>query len=668
MRQEMRLIKKFVDGERAYTDVKEVSNFHRIQASTGFRKAAEHVCNSMKAAGFDSTVHSYAFDEKKWYWTCKSFLEWNCDGAWCDVVYPTNFRLADFKANNIAVIQKSFPCDYSNTPVDVVMLDKGSDESNYEGLDLKGKIIFVRDAFNPYMEWALKKRGAIGFITDFMREVPGVRNRYDLFDIKNYTSFWWRDTTKEPNAFGFVLTPREGEEFAKICRQVAAEHAADPSKPAYPQVTCKVDSSLYPGAVEVVDTFLPGETDEEILIVAHLCHPRASANDNASGVGASMEVLRVLKQLIEDGKIAPLKRGVRVINIPEFTGMYTYLAGRENELDKIIAGFNLDMVGGRQDKGYGPLTITAQPHGAPSLVTDVAALCMDEVKKDSPSHNQQVFVPMFNGLVSDFSAGSDHYIMSDPVIDIPTPMLGQWPDINYHTSGDTIDKVDPYMLHKSASIAAMYVYTLANLKAEDLPVIFNKSSERFVQDITFLIDRAMEEKWDVQYTYEKLDHVLGFHMYNCRDAKRFFPADEYEQNIKPSVEAHVARLKDHVRLLWKSFLATRGLESYTPVYAEKDPQYDYVPVRHFMGPIVHLDDYAIESEEKMAALKAYMDKNYKKVGSAHTFEAFVQYYMDGKRTVNQIANEAILESGNGDVEMVHDFVQLLKTFGIVEIA
>ncbi len=343
------------------------------------------------------------------------------------------------------------------------------------------------------------------------------------------------------------------------------------------------------------------------------------------------------------------------------------MEGREQELSKIVAGFNLDMVGGRQSKGYGPLTICAQPHACPSLVTDVAALCLDEVKKEYVSHNKDNYVSLFNSLVAEFTAGSDHYILCDPTINIPTPMLGQWPDINYHTSGDTIGVVDPYILHKSASIAAGYVYTLCNLTAQDLPVIFNKTNQRFVEDITALLDRAMEENTPLQETYEILDHYLGFHMYNCRDARRFFPADEYEASIKPVVEAQVARLKDHIRLLWAGFLATRGLDSYTPVAAPTDPKYDYVPVRLFTGPIVHMDDYAIVSEELMAALKAYTDKNAKKVFSIYSFESLVTYYMDGKRTVNEIAHEAVIESRNGSVEMVRDFVQLLVKFGLVEI-
>lgn len=667
MKNEMRIIKDYVDGERAYTDVKEVSNFHRIQASTGYRAAAQHVCNTLQSQGFNTTIRSYPFDGKRWYWSCKSFLEWDCKGGWCDLVLPEKHRIADFRANNISVIQKSWPCDYSDTPLDLVMLDKGPDESNYEGLDLKGKMIFIHGDFNPYLEWAIQKRGAVGIVTDFMRTVPGVRERYDLLDIKNYVSFWWKDTETQPHTFGYVLSPREGDQLAEICRKMAAEHAADPSKPQYPQVTCKMDSSLYPGAVEVVDTLLPGESDEEILIVSHLCHPRASANDNASGIGASMEVLRTLKELTESGKLPPLKRSVRVIFIPEFTGTYTYLEGREKELDKIVAGINLDMVGGRQSAGYGPITICAQPHGCPSLVTDVAALCLDEVKKEYESHNKGNYVAMFNSLVAEFTAGSDHYILCDPTIDIPTPMLGQWPDINYHSAGDTIDKVDPYILHKSASIAAGYVYALCNLSAEDLPAIFNKTTQRFVEDVTAIIDRAMDEDMELQQVYETLDHFLGFHMYCCRDAKRFFSVEEYENGIGALVEAQVARMKDQIRIIWKGFLATRGLEEYTPVAAPVDPKYDYVPVRHYTGPLVHLDEHAVGNDELMAAYNAYVDNNYKKVYSAHTFESFVQYYMDGKRTVNEIAHEAVLESRNGDVEMVHDFVQLLVKYGIVEI-
>ena len=174
--------------------------------------------------------------------------------------------------------------------------------------------------------------GPIVAVTDFMRAVPGVRVREDLYDVRNYTSFWWKDTSIEPKIFGFVLTPRQGDELADLCRKMQEEHDKDPSKAPYPQARCKVDASLYPGSAEVVEARLAGQTDEEILVIAHLCHPQASANDNASGVASAMELFRVIKRLVDQGEVPPLKRGLRMIFVPEFSGTYAWLA---EEIDRL---------------------------------------------------------------------------------------------------------------------------------------------------------------------------------------------------------------------------------------------------------------------------------------------------------------------------------------------
>ena len=263
-----------------------------------------------------------------------------------------------------------------------MLLDQGSDPKNYEGLNLKGKLVFVRQHFQDYLEWAVKDGGAVGFVTDYLRPVKDSRSRHDLYDILNYTSFWWKHTAGEPQTFGFVLTPRQGDELAELCRQKKEEHAKDSSKDEFPKATCFMDSRLYDGEIEVVETLLQGETDEEVLIVSHLCHPRSSANDNASGVAASIEAAKVLRDLIERGELPKLKRSIRMIFVPEFTGTFPYLHDLGAKIKKIKTGLNLDMVGARQSRGYGPLTLSGIPHANPSFCLDLAALVLDEVKKN----------------------------------------------------------------------------------------------------------------------------------------------------------------------------------------------------------------------------------------------------------------------------------------------
>lgn len=665
MKKNIREIYNYVSGDRMLTRVREISNFHRIQASTGYRSAAEYCLKALKAEGFDSRIKTYAADGRTWFLTSKMFNEWNCNDAYCDLEFPVKKRIADFKANNISVIQRSYPCDYRNSPLDVVMLEKGPDEKEYSEIDLKGKLVFVRQHFQQYLEWAIKKKGAVGFITDFMREETGVRNRYDMLDIVNYTSFWWKHTEDEPKTFGFVLSPRAGEELAKLCRETLSKHEADTNYPKYPRVSCYIDSSLYEGQIEAVETLLPGEAEEEIFVISHLCHPRSSANDNASGVAASMELAKVLRDMTSSGKLLPLKRSVRICFIPEFTGTYAYLDDLGSSKDKIKAGINLDMVGGRQEKGYGPITISGLPHAAPSFITDLAGLVLDEVKKEVISHNKDNYVAMFNSCVTEFEAGSDNFILSDPTVGIPTIMLGQWPDINYHTSGDIAEQVDPYILHKSASIAASYVYLLSNLKADELPILMNKSRESMVCVLTKLIDDAYEGKLDTGLLCEKLEHYTKVYIEACDDYRRFFSGAELEKS-----ELQVAREKEFLRLISKAlfdrYLAAAGVE-YTQVQEKKEEKYDYVPVRKYASPIIHLEDYALSSSGLMSAFKRYEKEQRPKVLSPHLTEALIQYYIDGKLTVNEIARKVYLECREDVPQLVHEYIQLLEMYGLVVI-
>jgi hypothetical protein len=98
------------------------------------------------------------------------------------------------------------------------------------------------------------KRGAAGFITDFVMEPE------NHHDVLRYTSFWWEPGQKK--AFGFVLPPREGDRFAELCADLA-------KKGKRPLVKAYVESSIYDGEIENVTAFLPGEIDEEILLVGH---------------------------------------------------------------------------------------------------------------------------------------------------------------------------------------------------------------------------------------------------------------------------------------------------------------------------------------------------------------------------------------------------------------
>lgn len=656
-------IKEAVNSQRAFESVRAISQFHRIQASPGYRAAAEWVAKCMREDGVEVKVHSYPANPRQWYFQSRMFQEWDCQAGQLSLVVPEEKLLADFNLNPLSICPKSYGMDFRQNPVNIVLMDKGPDPEAYAGMRAEGALLFIRGHVSEYVDWAIKQTGAIGFITDFMREMLPVRKRYDLGDALNYVSFWWKHVEGEPQVGGFTLSPHAGDQLAELCRKMAEEHKQDPSKPEFPQAKGFIDARLYDGAIEVVEAFLPGKTDEEILITAHLCHPRSSANDNASGVAAGMEAFHALQELLQKGELVALERGIRMIFMPEFTGTFPWLyeLGEEGR-KKIKAGLNLDMVGARQGQYYGPLTLSAIPDSTPNLVWDAALLVMDEILKSDPSLSNDMAVPMFNFVLGNFEAGSDNYILSDPTIGIPTPMFGQWPDKTYHTSADTLEVIDPFILAQSAAFAASFAYTLANLQPEDLPYLIIRGRNAFIQ-------QEYQKRFALQQKKAPPEQI--YTQAQLRRSARQACNLAYLRYFKDTPAAIVDLVEDENTWLDQVCAgeAERFLDDFFPEYIPKSPvvpeAYGYVPARTYIAPLNKLDDLIVGDEEKTRAYKAFVKDFRKKLNSPFSLESLIQYHMDGRKTLWQIAQAAIYEANEGTVEYVHAYVQFLSGLGLV---
>ena len=654
------LFRKTINPTALYYSVTEVAQYHRIQASTGFRQAAQFVNTKLRNQGIDSKILSSPAKAEHWNLTAKSFQEWTCRDAWL-YLPETGEYLADYQADPISVIQRSHACDYRNRDLDVVFIEKGKSHEEYSKIDLRGKLIFVQEPFAPFVEWAINERGALGIITDCIYELPGVRTRQDLYDIRNYTSFWWKHTPEEVATFGFVLTPRQGDALAERCRKQQKAHAADAALNPHVQVRCYCDASLYDGSLEVVDATIPGESKEEILLVAHLCHPRSSANDNASGVACAMEVLRVIKRLQDSGRLPKFKRSLRVLFVPEFSGTYAWLKHRQGSWHRTLAGLNLDMVGGRQTAGYGPLTISDLPESTPSFIMSLATLAMDEVRNMLPAHSGVDTVSGFNSTTSAFDPGSDHYIFSDPTVNIPTLMLGQWPDVNYHTSGDSIDVVDPAVLHKSASFAALFVTALANLTEQDASEVLLRNQKRLLEKIQNQRQAHLRGEQSSEMLAERMVSLENGCKADNETLLSFFHGDArkaLQRQIKKE-NALVKNLVSQLQTVWDVKL---------PQSPEIPKVYAAVPKRLYVTPVNKPDDYCGLSAKNKEAYLHYVKTVRSKVAGAHRQEALIQFQVNGVDSIWEIARRVRLQSASCEVEHVFAYLKMLETFGLIVFA
>jgi len=99
-----------------------------------------------------------------------------------------------------------------------------------------------------------------------------------------------------------------------------------------------IRTSFSYATLKVGEVVLPGETDETVVLCAHLCHP-AMVNDDLSGVVVGMQLMRDLMR-------RPSRRYTyRFVIVPETIGTVAYLSHHEDLLPKMKGGLFLEMLG-----------------------------------------------------------------------------------------------------------------------------------------------------------------------------------------------------------------------------------------------------------------------------------------------------------------------------------
>jgi hypothetical protein len=490
----LRCIEEEFSGNRAKQFVGKIMSYHRIQATPGFRDAAKYCYKVLSEFGLKSEILSFPAHRESKYWSLEMFEEWDVSEANLYITEPKRYRkkLADYNDIKLSLIQRSAPAEIE---AEIVILEDGEDSSEYENINVNGKVVLTKGDLKMVYNLAVEKFGAIGIIFDGIREVKPIRYRMDIPDAVQYSSFWW--TKKDKKCFGFVLSPKEGEKLRKLIK----ERIKNNEPPL--RVKAKVDSKFYKGNIEVVSAIISGETDEEIIIISHLCHPQGTANDNASGSAANLEIAGTINKLINDGKLQKPKRGIRFLLVPEMTGTFAFLATQEERIPEMIAAINLDMVGEDQDICKSSFLIERTPDSNSSFVNDLVERIRDEFTKDTKNPFGAGRFASFKYATTPFSGGSDHYILSDPSVGISCPMLIQWPDKFYHTNLDTLEKVDPEMLKRIGVIAATYTYFLANAGERETVWLANEMMSKFKRKI-------------LKFIQEKITEILSI-----KDSKKF---------------------------------------------------------------------------------------------------------------------------------------------------
>ncbi|HVE69987.1 MAG TPA: M28 family peptidase [Thermoanaerobaculia bacterium] len=462
-----------LSGETAKRSLEYIARHHRMRGSRGFRAAAEHIVEQLRAYGLtDARIEQFPADGKIFYGTQRSRPPWDAEFAelWelreTSAGWAQNIRLASWEAMPVSLAQDSESGEVTTELMDV---GNGTSERDYAGKDVRGKIVLAAAQPGLVARLAVERFGVAGIVSY-------AQNQRTAWWGENENLVRWGhlDTFALKPTFAFMISPKQARNFqGRLARGEKIK------------VHATVRAGKHPGFYDVVTAAIPGADPslrgEEIAFSCHLDHQRPGANDNASGSVTILEVARAFSKLIREGKIARPARTIRFIWPPEIEGTLALLNAHPELSSRIKAVIHMDMVGG------GPETkaifhVTRGPASLPSFINDVAEHFAEFVNEQSSqfAKGANATYPMFapeggkealQAEMAEFSMGSDHQIYSDSSIGVPAIYLNDWPDRYIHTNRDVPANIDSTKLARAAFIAAASGYVLSRITPADSPAI-----------------------------------------------------------------------------------------------------------------------------------------------------------------------------------------------------
>jgi aminopeptidase-like protein len=187
-----------------------------------------------------------------------------------------------------------------------------------------------------------------------------------------------------------------------------------------------IDSTLEDGSLTWGESFLEGESEREVLLSTHVCHP-SLCNDNLSGIA-------VMTWLARELQARPRRRySYRFLFIPGTIGSITWLARNEERTGRIAHGLVAANLG---DAGWFHYKRSRRGEaGIDRAVLEVLRASGEEFRVED-------FVPF----------GYDERQYNSPGFNLAVGSLtrtpyGRYPE--YHTSADNLDFVRPEALEGS---------------------------------------------------------------------------------------------------------------------------------------------------------------------------------------------------------------------------
>lgn len=644
-----------LSGEAAKRNLEQLARQHRMRGSRGFRSAADHLAAELKSYGLsDVRLEQFPADGKIFYGTQRSRPPWDAEFAelWevrreAEGVWTPVARLASWEAMPVTLAQDSESGEVTAPLVDV---GAGTSEADYEGRDVRGKLVLTSSQPGAAARLAVERYGAAGLVSYAQNQ----RTAWSGED-ENLVRWGHLDTFAVKPTFAFMVSLKTARALqSRLARGEAV------------QLRASVRAGKHAGTYDVLTATIPGSDprlkEEEIAFSCHLDHQRPGANDNASGSVAILEVARTFSKLIREGRVRRPRRTLRFIWPPEIEGTLAYLNARPEVARRIKAVVHMDMVGG------GPETkaifhVTRGPGSLPSFVNDVAEHFAEFVNDQSarfaggeavpyPLHSPEGGKEPLLALMADFTMGSDHQVYADASFGIPAVYLNDWPDRYIHTNFDTPANVDPTKLKRAAFIGAATAYYLADASPADArsPLVSMLINQMLIRTGRML---ARREKLPADEAANLTRFHLAYERAVFDSMGRFFEAPADVREVTGGT------------LVWlQNFV---GGEPAAPPDPPGDGRLVFRRNPDLKGPLTPFGyDYFTDKygAGRVASVRLLSFRGLRGSGDEYAYE--VLNFTDGRRNARQIRDAVAAVYGPVPLELVVEYLRALEEIKAVD--
>ncbi|HSO56971.1 MAG TPA: M28 family peptidase [Paenisporosarcina sp.] len=390
-----------IDDDNMYKHIKSLSKTPRVAGTEQEDAAVDYIKKQFDSYGYKTEVQTFTFND----YTAPHTIELTLDGF---------IHIVDPSALEYSV---------SGHVVGEIVVGGLGKVNELRHLDLTGKIVLVKRGDISFKEKMLNAsaQGAAGVI--YFNNAPGTI---------------MGSLGEANNAFlpAVLLTQAEGEKLVKQVQDnpntqasITIEGAKSTTNTSHNVIATKKPSNLNSKTKAKHDIIVIGAHHDSVANAP-------GANDNASGTAMTLELARVFKTIPSDTEIRFITFGAEELGLLGSNHYVNELS--PNEIDRMVANFNLDMVG---SKDAGKLILQTMDD-KPNLVTELT----------------QVASTKLNGKPTPVNQGdsSDHVPFAKA--GIPAALFIHNPaEPWYHKPEDKIDKISKAKLQDVAEIVTLAI-------------------------------------------------------------------------------------------------------------------------------------------------------------------------------------------------------------------